>query len=310
MAELITTLGNYRAEQLNMILPHEHIFVDLGPIEEENWRNATADPVINMMGPELEAIRAQGFDALVECTPVGVGRRVDIVKAVSAAMNFPVVVATGIYREPWIPAWAQAASEDELTRWMLDELTDGIRYDDEKTGVRAAWIKLSAGDDGITECEAKLLRAAACAGAETGAIIGSHTIRGRVALEQIEIIEKAGYSAGRFIWIHTQNEPDVSLHLEAARRGAWIEYDAIGSPHISDEQFIAHIQRTLDAGYGDQLLLSHDRGWFDPSKRGGGTPQPFTYLVDEFLPKLRQAGVGDETIRKLMHENPFRAYAR
>lgn len=306
MTTLITTLGDYAPEQLNMILPHEHIFVDLGPIDEENWRNASPEPVIEMMAPELTAIQRQGFDALVECTPVGVGRRVDIVRAVSEAAGFPLVVATGIYREPWVPDWAQAASEAELTDWMLGELTDGI----ESTGVRAAWIKLSAGDDGITDCEAKLLRAAARAGAETGAIIGSHTVRGRVALEQMDILEDAGYTAERFIWIHTQNEPEVSLHLEAARRGAWIEYDAIGSPSISDERFIEHVQRTLDAGYRDQLLLSQDRGWFDPSKPGGGTPKPFTYLAETFLPKLRRAGVDDATIHRLMHDNPYNAFAR
>ena len=41
MAELITTLGRLRQDEVGLILPHEHIFVDLGPIEEENWRSAT-----------------------------------------------------------------------------------------------------------------------------------------------------------------------------------------------------------------------------------------------------------------------------
>lgn len=306
MSTLITTLGDRSAAELGFILPHEHIFVDLGPIAAENWRAADPQPVIDLMAPQIAAIQAQGVTALVECTPVGVGRRVDIVRAVSEATNFPLVVATGIYREPWIPQWAHDASEAALADWMQAELTDQI----EETGVRAAWIKLSAGDDGITDCEAKLLRAAARAGAATGAIIGSHTVRGTVALSQLDILECAGYTAERFIWIHTQNEPDFDLHLAAAERGAWIEYDAIGSERFSDEWFIDRIQRVLDAGYGDQLMLSHDRGWYDPSQPGGGDPKPFTYLVDEFLPKLRAAGVGDDTIRQLTHDNPFRAYAR
>lgn len=306
MKQLITTLGPRTADQLGMILPHEHIFVDLGPIEEENWRTATAEPVIAHMGPEIEKIKAQGITALVECTPVGVGRRVDIVRAVSQATDFPVVVATGIYREPWIPQWALDASEEALRDWMLAELTDEI----EGTGVQAAWIKLSAGDDGITPAEAKLLRAAARAGRATGAVIGSHTIRGRVVRDQLDILEAAGYTPERFIWIHTQAEPDFSLHLEMGRRGCWLEYDAIGSEGHPDEWFVEHILRLLDAGLGDRLLLSHDRGWYDPSKPGGGTPRPFTYLVEHFLPKLRAAGVDEATIRRLTQENPFRAFAQ
>jgi phosphotriesterase-related protein len=176
--------------------------------------------------------------------------------------------------------------------------------------VKAGWIKLSAGDDGITECETKVLRAAAAAGIATNAVIGSHTIRGRVVRDQLKIIEEVGYSPERFIWIHTQAEPDFDLHVEMARRGAWIEYDAIGSDHVSDDYFLEHIQRVLDAGLGDHLLLSHDRGWYDPALSGGGTPKPFTYLSETFLPKLRQAGVDEPTIRQLTQSNPFRAFAR
>ncbi len=306
MTVLETTLGQYRAGDLGIILPHEHIFVDLGPIEAESYRSATGAEVIEVMLPYVQAARVAGVTALVECTPTGVGRRVDIVKAVSEAASFPVVVATGIYREPWVPAWAQAASEAELTAWMVRELTEGI----EETGVRAAWIKLSAGDDGITDTEAKILRAAAAAGKETGAVIGSHTIRGRVVRDQLDILEGAGYRADRFIWIHTQAEPDFALHLEMARRGAWLEYDAIGSDAFSDAWFVEHIQRVVEAGFGGQLLLSHDRGWYDPSKPRGGTQLPYTYLLGTFLPKLHAAGLDDATIELLTVHNPWRAFAR
>lgn len=303
MKQLITTLGPKTADELGLILPHEHIFVDLGPIEEANYRNATAADVIPVMAPQIEAIKAQGVTALVECTPEGVGRRADIDLAVSIATDFPVVLPTGIYREPWVPQWAHDADEDALTDWLLGELTGD-------TGVQAAWIKVSAGDDGITSVEAKILRAAARAGVTTGAIIGSHTIRGRVVCDQLDIIEATGYTADRFIWIHTQAEPDTNLHLEMAQRGAWLEFDAIGSDGFSDDYFIERVLALQEAGYGDKLLLSHDRGWYDPSKPGGGVPKPYTVLVDRFLPALRAAGVSDESITQLTQRNPFNAYAR
>lgn len=306
MAQLMTTHGALDKSALGMILPHEHIFVDLGPIEAASYRDARAEEVIPVMMPYLAAARASGVTALVECTPVGVGRRVDIVAAVAQAVQLPVVVATGIYREPWVPAWAHAASEAQLTEWMVTELTEGV----EESGVCAAWIKLSAGDDGMTPCEAKILAAASQAGSRTNAVIGSHTIRGRVVRDQLDLLEQAGYWPQRFIWIHTQAEPDFALHLEMAARGAWLEYDAIGSDAFSDEFFIAAIHRIVDAGFGGQLLLSHDRGWYDPSKPGGGSQLPYTYLGETFLPKLAASGVDAATIRKLTWENPFNAFAR
>lgn len=305
MANLMTTLGPKSAGSLGLILPHEHVFVDLRTWNQPGYGEAQAEDVIRLMTPEIKAAQAAGVTALVECSTVGVGRRVDILKAVSEATGFPLVAPTGVYREPWIPPWVHNAREETLRDWMQSELEGEI----ENTGVQAGWIKLSAGDDGITETEAKMLRAAAGAAAKTNAVIGSHTIRGRVVRDQLDIIEQAGYTPERFIWIHTQAEPDFDLHLEIARRGAWIEYDSIGSPD-TDAQFIAWILRLLDAGLEGRILLSHDRGWYDPAQPGGGTPKPYTYLSQEFLPRLRDAGVPDDTIRRLTQENPFNAFSR
>ena len=307
MAQLITTQGELGLEQLGMILPHEHIFVDLRTPDTEGYAQAESTDVITLMSPEIEKAKLANITALVACTPTGVGRRVDLVKAVSDATNFPIVVPTGIYREPWVPEWVYEASEDEIYEWMVKELTIGVK----SSGVRAGWIKLSAGDDGLTDVETKILRAAARAGKATGAVIGSHTIRHSVVKHQLEIIESVGYTPERFIWIHTQAEVDVQLHIEIAKRGAWIEYDWIGlNEDYPDSLFIDYIREILDAGLGNQLLLSQDRGWFDPAKPNGGIPRSFTYLTETFLPKLKEAGIKDDEIKQLTHINPFHAFAR
>jgi phosphotriesterase-related protein len=306
MQTLLTTHGPKQAHELGIILPHEHLFVDLGPIDAASYLQADVDEAVAVMTPHLAAAAAQGVTAFVECTPVGVGRRADIDVAIARAAQVPVVLPTGVYREPWVPEWVHAASEDALVEWMLGELRDGI----DATGVPAAWIKVSAGNDDITDVERKILRAAARAGTATGAIIGSHTMRGRVVRDQLDIIESAGYTPERFIWIHTQSEPDYTLHREMAQRGAWLEYDAIGSPKFSDVWFVEAVQRVLDWGFGEKVLLSQDRGWYDPSKPGGGTVKPFTYLLDTFVPQLRAAGVDSQTLDQLLCHNPFAAYAR
>ena len=124
-----------------------------------------------------------------------------------------------------------------------------------------------------------------------------------------DVIEQMGHTPERYIWIHTQAEPDFDLHLELAQRGVWIEYDAIGSvERFPDASYIEKIQRLLDAGH-DKIMLSHDRGWFDPGNRDR-PPKPFTYLSETFIPAMRTAGFDEALIRKLTHDNPFAAYAR
>ena len=306
MASIMTTLGPMGAEELALVLPHEHVFVDLRTWDQPGYGEAEPADVVALMRPELERARSAGVSAIVEASTLGVGRRADIDRAVSEAADFPLVVPTGIYREPWVPPWGHDASEDELHEWMVRELSDEIAG----TGVQAGWIKLSAGDDGLTECETKILRAAARAAKATGSVIGSHTIRGRVVRDQLDILELAGVSPDRYIWIHTQAEPDVDLHLEVARRGSWIEYDAIGSDDLDDAFFVERIKRVLDADLGGRLLLSQDRGTYDPAQPGGGTPRPYTYLSERFLPALRSAGLDEAEITRLTRHNPFDAFAR
>jgi phosphotriesterase-related protein len=307
MPNVITTLGPKAASELGMILPHEHVFVDLRTSDTPGYAQADTGDVIQLMAPEMKRAQAAGVTAIVECSTVGVGRRADIDLAVSRATGMPLVIPTGIYREPWIPDWAHDARQAKLADWMLGELQGEI----EKSGVQAGWIKLSAGDEGLTDCETKVLRAAATAGLATNAVIGSHTIQGRVVREQLDILEAMSFDPHRFIWIHTQAEPDIALQLEVAKRGVWLEYDSIGnSEWVSEDTILINIQRLLEAGLGGQLLLSHDRGWYDPGLPHGGLPKPYTYLTEQFLPRLRSAGVDEEMIKQVTRVNPFRAFAR
>ncbi len=301
---LYTTLGLIGRNALGMILPHEHIFVDFRTPDQPGYAEANPADVVAAIAPKFEEIKERGITAFVECTPSGVGRRADIDLAVSRATGLPVVVPTGSYREPWVTPFVRTASDVALEAWMVRELTE--RFDE--ADFRAGWIKLSAGDDGISPLEERLLRAAARAAARTGAVIGSHTTRGRVAMQQLEIIEDEGYMARRFIWIHTQKETDLGYHDEAVSRGAWIEYD-----HVSrdpDHEVKALILRALESGHANNLLISHDVGWFDPAKPGGGTQRSYTHLSDVMMPLLRTAGVDEATLKALTEDNPFRAYAR
>lgn len=57
MARLVTTLGPKRSAELGMILPHEHIFVDLRTWDTPGCAQAETEQVIQLMAPEI--IKAQ-----------------------------------------------------------------------------------------------------------------------------------------------------------------------------------------------------------------------------------------------------------
>ena len=293
-----TATGDIDPASIGLCLPHEHIYTDLRPLACRVEAEVPLADVLAANVPLLIEARQAGVGLIVECTPPGIGRQPEVYRRVSEASGVAVVVSTGLYKEPLLPPIAYEWDEPRLADWMATEIESGI----EGTSVRAGVIKLASSDSALQPVEAKTLRAAVLAARRTGAAIISHSPNGRVALDQLRVLAAAGGDPARFVVVHASSEPDLALNLEAARQGAWIEYDNIGA--TPDDPMIDRIRRVLDAGFGRQLLLSQDVcGWI--VDRPANTRR-FAYLVTDFAPKLAAAGVPDDSVATLLAANPLR----
>jgi phosphotriesterase-related protein len=194
-------------------------------------------------------------------------------------------------------------SEDELTELFISEIRVGI----EGTGIKAGFIKIATGGGNMTALEEKFLRAAGRAALETGAAVASHTTVSSNATKQADILESISPDI-RFIWVHAQSVNNRSLYQQLAERGVFIEFDSLGWNPGQDSTFITAIKELLAAGYGERILLSHDAGWYQPGEQNGGSQMPYTYLIETFIPKLRNSGVDDEAVRMITEINPIRAF--
>jgi phosphotriesterase-related protein len=301
-----TVLGPIDADKLGLILPHEHLFTDLRTPDAPGQGEGDPADVVRVMGPYLDEAEAAGITALVECTPPGVGQNAAVMKALAESTNVALLLPTGLYRQQWIPEDKLAMSDSELTAWMVSEITKGIQG----TGVKAAFLKMGVSDASITRDESRNLRAAARAAIETGTLIASHTsgpLSGQHAMQEMDILESEGLECEQFNWVHAQHA-DVMVHVRAAERGAYIGFD--GLQPAQEEHYVKLVLDALTAGIEEHILLSHDRGWYRPGEPDGGASQVkgFTYLVEGFLPRLRQEGVSEDLITLMTQTNPKRAF--
>jgi len=244
----------------------------------------------------------------VECSTVGVGRNLTVLRRLAESTPIRILAPTGVYREAYIPEGLRAAGVDELADLWKRELIEGI----EATPVRAGFIKLAMSEDGPTGLEIRNLKAAARASRSTGAVIASHTVGGGVAKKEMDILENECLDLHRFIWVHAQTEPDISFLLAAARRGAYLEIDSVGGTWQPLEQLLAMTLALVDAGYEKQLLLSQDAGWYNPA-RADGLPEEgfrgYTALISEFVPALQARGMTAEQVKRITVKNPVEAFA-
>lgn len=303
-----TILGDVPLENLGLVLPHEHLFTDLRGPDVEDYAQADPDYVAATMIPYLREAEQAGVTALIECSTIGVGRNIDVLKKLAVRTQVRLVAPTGIYKEAYTPAIYKSQTIDEMADLWILELTKAIGM----TDIRAGFIKIALSDEGPTPIEVRNIRAAARASQGTSASIASHTIGGKAVLEELSILSEEGLDLEKFIWVHANSEVDPLFHHDVAAMGAYVEFDSIGQPDADPEVLANGVISMIDAGLGDRVLLSHDAGWFQPGNPGGapqGGIRGFTALTDQFIPLLREKGVDDDTIKQLTDENPQRAFA-
>lgn len=303
-----TIKGSIEIDALGMILPHEHLFTDLRGPAVTGYAQADPSSVVEVVGPYLAEAAAAGVTALVECSTVGVGRNISVLQSLAEATSIHIIPPTGVYRDAYIPESLRETSEHELAERWTGELTEGI----EGSSIRAGFIKLAMSDDGPTALEVRNLRAAARASRNTGAVIASHTIGGKIARQEMDILEEAGLDLSRFIWVHAQMEAELSVLVEAARRGAYVELDSVGAPYQSQPDLLETAIALIEASYADRLLLSHDAGWYnpaDPQEMPVDGYRGYTALTKDFIPALLKRGITEEQVRRITVLNPANAYA-
>ena len=208
----MTVLGPVAAEELGVVLPHEHLLIDLtyrwGPPDDPAERAVAEAPLtmdrlgiarrniglirdnlvlddVQLAIDGLREFRAAGGGTLVDCSQDGIGRNPPALRTISEATGVHVVAPCGAYLAASHPSLIEEASVDELASRLIGELTLGIGH----TGIRAGWIgELGVGqpmygtflspmppcEEAMAPNEEKVLQAAARAQAETGAPISVH----------------------------------------------------------------------------------------------------------------------------------------
>jgi phosphotriesterase-related protein len=304
---IMTVRGPITPSEFGKVLAHEHVMCDFIGAAKTGKHRYDADDVVETMKPYLDALRERGIKGFVDCTPAWLGRDVEILARLSELTDVHILTNTGLYgaaEDNSIPSYAyQESAEDLSIRWVK-EWKEGI----EGTNIRPGFIKTAVDKGPLSEIDRKLIRAAAKAHLQTGLTIACHTGEARAAFAVLEEVQNAGVDPSALIIVHADGISDVSVHTELAKAGAWIEYDGVSEESI--RRHVGLIKKMLDSGFGQQLLISHDAGWYRVGEGRAGKEKirPYTAISDKLIPALKTAGISDSELNKLLLDNPGRAF--
>jgi phosphotriesterase-related protein len=253
---------------------------------------------VDLMTNEMSAAARDGVACIVDQGHPDMGRDLDFLKRISNQSGLPIVVGCGYYTQPFYPPEIAGWSEDQIARELIRQAkTQPIGV----LGEIGTW-------DVMTSDERKVFRAVAKTHRATNLAIVTHTNFGKGALEQLDLLESAGVKPGRIVIGHVGGLNDASAEVPKAiaKRGAFVGFDRQGGS--GDATQVKMVMAMLEAGYAENLLFSSDFSIGSSQlKRNGGPGYAKTVTV--FAPKLREAGVAEDTLHGILVDNPRRLLA-
>ncbi len=325
-APISTATGPIDAGDLGRVSMHEHILIVNPALLEYPdilW-NGEKGERLDQAVRELDRLKALGIDTLVDLTVAGLGRSIADVLEIAARTELQIVLATGFYTFADLPAglrtrsWsrdAEGAIEDVLVDMFVRDIEVGIAG----TSAKAAILKCCTDEAGMTKGVERVIRAAAWAHRATGVPITTHThAASHSGREQQRVLAEEGVDLSRVIIGHCGDSLDLDYLRELMDRGSTIGSDRFGfyipgAPTLAERVDV--IARLVAEGYADRIVLGHDAHCYaewnhedDPFRRL--EHWQYDHLPTEVLPLLREAGVSDEDLDRMLVSNPVRLLRR
>jgi phosphotriesterase-related protein len=274
-----------------------------------------------------------GGDAIVDVSPKGMGNDPELTRAVARETGVTFVQGTAFYARDAHPDRLEGMDVADIAEEFERDVREGI----DGTDVRAGII----GEIGVTDTsdrqddsvanefhdqEVTVLRAGARAARRTGAPLSVHPPfqrteewpTSRRCHEILDIAAEEGLPPERVILCHRDQskwlEADLTYQRELAERGAYVEYDLFGHDEIyhasqddaqpSDLDRVRNLERLIEDGHQERLLLAHDIFLKYLLTQYGG--QGFAHVIRNIVPVLRERGITESAIDDMLVENPKR----
>lgn len=310
MKKVQTVLGKIAPEDLGYTLTHMHIWFS-EPTDDPG--NLLDD--IDLSVKEMEYFKESGGSSVVDGN-IWTDRADQLVE-ISQRSGINVIATTGLRWEqtfekeknlydkkyPTLPILEMPI--EELVNQMVKDVTEGI----DGTNVKAGVLKTGAPYNYINQYTKRALQIIGRAQSITGAPVFLHTSKGTMGIEQLEILQDEGADLRKVALGHIDRNPDPWYYKQMVKMGANLIFDHISkAKYWPDSMHVENMRKLVEAGYEDHITLSLDYGHFrDLRAYGGGVG--YAWVLEKFVPRLRDEGFEEDTIKKFLVDNPARYLA-
>jgi len=339
--DLMTVTGPVAKDSLGVVLPHEHLFIDLRnqftefddpekralsrlPVCMRHLGTLRANPYamkdnlllddVDTAVEEIGLFQKSGGRTVVDCTSVGIKRDPVKLREVAKRTGLNIVAGSGYYTYDTHPAdleskWPVERIADEMLRDVLEGI-DG-------TGVRAGIYGEVGTSDPIRPGEKKALLGAAKAFNKHRAEIQVHTFPwGNAGVEASRILIDNGVDPAKIVICHIDVQFRKDYLLQLLKLGVNIEFDDFGKefyipksdkgfaggPFARDIERVRMIGELLNRDYESQILITTDVCLKNLLRTYGGFG--YDHILTNIVPMMRDEGISQRSIDNILTRNP------
>lgn len=299
MQHFKTVLGEIPESRLGVILPHEHIccyFEYFHQMLGSDYLNK--EMLINKSAEHLRHMKDKyNVSTLVDCTPVNIGRDIDILKKVSKKSGVNIICSSGFYYT------------DEAMLYDISEeyVVDTILKDINKTN--AGIIKFAVEDNEMNALSQKLLSALCSVQKDSGLPLVIHTNgRNKNGRAVIDSVLEKGVSHNAVTIGHLSDSDDMDYVTEILKNGCYAGFDRIYKSADMNYYYkkAKDIYALCERGFADKILLSHDGLTFNGFHTNACIREdnPHEPIFSCLIPEMRRIGFAQKEIETFIMQNP------
>ena len=291
--------GKISADDLGVILPHEHICCYFEPylnmagkyyIDKEKL----FDVAVNRL---KEMKRKHSLCTLIDCTPTNIGRDLGLLKRVSEASGVNIISSTGFYY----------TTEIMMARHNENYIEDFLLYDINNNNIGI--IKYAVESPEMSNFDKNILDILCSVQKKTTLPLCIHTNAGHQnGREVLNFVLERGISPSAVTIGHCSDTNDLQYIKEILSSGCYAGLDRIyrtDDPEYYD-RMADHIICLCESGFYDKLLLSHDNlcfnGFCDNAKIVEFNP--YEVIFERLYPALLKKGFDEKSFNKMISDNP------
>ena len=319
MAQVQTIRGPVDTGALGRVLIHEHVFL-MNMEYTQNYRlDFFEDQTIARAAARLNALKAAGYDTIIDLTVLGLGRHIPSLAKVAARTDLNIVVSTGLYTFDELPgpfAFYGPGLLCDAPEPMIAHFVKDIEQGMGGTAIKAGELKCAIDMPGLKPGVERAMRAVARAHRMTGVPITVHTapqIQSGLIVQRV--LAEEGVNLEDVVIGHCGDTSDVDYLMKLADKGSILGMDRFGVNFtITTPERIKTIVEMVKRGYIDHLTLSHDCVcWSDffPSVEQYNAAMPdhhYLHIHQQVIPALLEAGVTQGQLDKMFIHNPRRHF--